>query len=201
MSQPPVKRSLCAHCGYPTGQCVCHLIAPVTGDVTVWVLQDKHEAKHAKNSARLFALCYDKTRIVSFAEPEQLSAFMDAVDPEQALLLFPGEQALAVESLSQAKIAAIKHLILLDGTWPKAKKMLWLEERLGCFKQGKFTHAPRSQYEIRKSPNAEALSTLEAAVYALECCGNAQISNIRDFFSDVIALQWSKQPEEHKHRS
>lgn len=201
MSQAPKKRSLCTRCHYPLGQCVCHLIQEVSGNVTVWVLQDKHEAKHAKNTARLFALCYDNTRIVSFAETEQLTAFFEEVDPTQALLLYPSEQAVELESLSQSKIADIKHLIVLDGTWPKAKKMLLVDERLSQFQQGKFACAPSSQYEIRKSPNGEALSTLEAAVYALECLGDLQISNIRHFFSDAIALQWSKQPEEHKHRS
>lgn len=201
MSQPPVKRSLCAHCRYPLGQCVCHLIEKVSGEVTVWVIQDKQEAKHAKNSARLFALCYDNTRIVSFADAEQMSAFYAALDPVSTLLLYPSEQAVALETMTPHEQALIKHLVVLDGTWPKAKKMLLVDDRLTQFKQGKFANAPSSQYEIRKSPNGEALSTLEAAVYGLERLGNLQISNIRHFFSNAIALQWSKQPEEHKHRS
>lgn len=201
MSQPLTKRSLCLHCHYPLGQCVCHLIQRMSGEVTVWVIQDKQEAKHAKNTARLFALCYENTRIVNFALAEQMTAFYAAVDPMKALLLYPSEQAVELEKLSQSEQVDIKHLIVLDGTWPKAKKMLLVDERLIKFRHGKFAHAPCSQYEIRKSPNAEALSTLEAAVYALECLGDLQISNIRHFFSDAIALQWSKQPEEHKHRS
>lgn len=201
MSQAPNKRSLCAHCRYPKGQCVCHLIQRVSGNITVWVIQDKHEAKHAKNSARLFALCYDNTRIVNFSEDEQMAEFFGSVMPSEALLLYPSEQAVELEMLEQSDIATIKHLILLDGTWPKAKKMLLVDDRLTQFRQGKFAHAPSSQYEIRKSPNTEALATLEAAVYALECFGDLNISKVRHFFSDAIALQWSKQPEEHKHRS
>lgn len=200
MSQS-TKRLHCAHCHYPLGQCVCHLIQKVTGDVVVWVIQDKHEAKHAKNSARLFALCYANTRIVNFSDAEQMSFFFSMVNLDNTLLLYPSEQAVALEALQQPGASAIKHLVLLDGTWPKAKKMLLVDERLTQFRVGKFAHAPSSHYEIRKSPNSEALSTLEAAVYALECLGDLQIFKIRHFFSSAIALQWSKQPEEHKHRS
>lgn len=201
MTENLTKRATCSHCHYPLGQCVCHLISAIDGDITVWVIQDKLEAKHAKNTARLFALCYPNTRVVRFSCAEEMSLFLQQVSVSNSLLLYPGNHSSNMESLTNSEKQAVEHLILLDGTWPKAKKMLWVEPELAKFHQVQFSSPPTSQYDIRKSPHGAALSTFEAAVYGLECLGMLQISKLRNFFSAAIALQWSKQPQEHKHRS
>ncbi|SBT18053.1 DTW domain protein [Marinomonas gallaica] len=201
MTSPSSKRVTCLHCGYPLGQCVCHLIVSLEGDMTVWVIQDKHEAKHAKNTARLLALCYLKTVIVSFEDAEEMSNFFQSVDADNSLLLYPSGCSEGLETIEQSDKAKVKHLILLDGTWPKAKRMMLLESMLLRYRQVHFLTPPVSKYDIRKSPNNLALSTFEAAAYGLECLGMLQISKLRHFFSAAIALQWSQQPQEHKQRS
>lgn len=201
MSPNSVKRAHCVICGYPASHCICHLIQPVAGDVQVWILQDKQEAKHAKNTARLFSLCYPNTRIINVEDREQLISFYETVNTAQALLLYPSAQANTMETLEPNHKADIRHLVLLDGTWRKAKKMLLSESKLAMYQQVCFADAPVSKYDIRKSPSREALSTLEAAVYALECLGNNQVAVIQECFVGVLALQWAQQPIEHKHIS
>ncbi|MBM6550452.1 DTW domain-containing protein [Marinomonas ostreistagni] len=200
MSDLVGKRPICSACQYPAKQCICHLITPMDGRTQVWILQDKHEAKHAKNSARLFALNYTSTHIVPFTDDQALAHCLASCRPEETLLLFPEEEATPVERLSEDKKRCIKHVILLDGTWPKAKKMRLLEPRLNAYQSVSFASPPESVYEIRKSPNATALATLEAASYFLECVEDLQFSVIRHTFADIIALQWSQQPVAHKHK-
>ncbi|WP_418903728.1 tRNA-uridine aminocarboxypropyltransferase [Marinomonas ostreistagni] len=191
---------MCPRCDYPEKQCVCRLIPLVEGDITVWILQDKTEAKHAKNSARLFRLCYAKTHIVSFSDNDALTSFFRKVRGDNTVLLYPSDVSEPIETCDTDKIGSISNIVLLDGTWPKAKKMYLVEPRLQTLKTVNFQSPPRSHYEIRKSPNANALSTLEAAAYGLECLGNLRMSSVRHFFHEVIKMQWSQQPDSHKHR-
>lgn len=200
MSEPLGGRPMCDACRYPIKQCICHLLKTQDGRIQVWILQDKHEAKHAKNSARLLALCYSSTHVVSFTDAEALAHCFAACQPEDSLLLYPDDGATPVEVLSEDEKRSIKHVILLDGTWPKAKKMRLLEPRLNAYRCVSFAAPPKSVYEIRKSPNDTALATLEAASYFLECVEHLQFSIIRHTFADIITLQWSQQPVAHKHK-
>ena len=195
------KRVVCQRCHYPERQCICHLVVSISDDTTVWIIQDKLESKHAKNSTRLFKLCYANTNVIAFSDLSAMQCFYEQVDVDAAVLLYPSDTATAIETLDEDKAKQIKHVILLDGTWPKAKKMFLTDNRLKRFTTVNFATPPVSYYEIRKSPNAKALSTLEAAAYCLEALGSLQMYKVRNFFSEVIELQWQLQPDSHKHRT
>lgn len=193
------KRRLCSTCQYPLRTCICHLCVRLNGRIQVWIVQDKHEAKHAKNTARLMALCYQSTHIIAAHDEVALQNCLRRCDPAHTVLLYPDTKAVSAEQLTGTQRATIENVILLDGTWPKAKKLLFKEPKLARYTKVSFATPPPSQYDIRKSPDAHALSTLEAASYFLECVDDEQFSRIRHAFSDMIALQWSEQPLHHKH--
>jgi DTW domain-containing protein YfiP len=83
---------------------------------------------------------------------------------ESSLLVFPGDHSL---SSGQAIQKNYKHLILLDGTWRKVARLMhlnpWLTE-LACIA---INSTNESEYQIRKSPREDGLSTIEAAVHTL----------------------------------
>lgn len=193
------KRAICNACQYPSKQCVCALLHVMDGPINVWILQDKREAKHAKNSARLFALCYRSTQVIMVTDSEAMSTCFKACSRNDTVLLYPSDEATPAESLAQTEPLRCKNVILLDGTWPKAKKMLFTEPRLALYQKVSFAQPPESFYDIRKSPNRQALATLEAASYFLECVVDLKFSVIRHTFKDIIALQWAQQPSTHKH--
>lgn len=87
-------------------------------------------------------------------------------DPKNEFaLLYPGDEAKVLDNNSPQK--DLTHLILIDGTWRKAKKIFMLSKNLQTLPSFKLAPSEISDYRIRKSPSENALSTLEATVEAL----------------------------------
>ena len=59
-------------------------------------------------------------------------------------------------------------LVVPDGTWRKARKLLYLNPLLAALPRVCLPAGLESRYRLRKAPMAGALSTLEAIVVALE---------------------------------
>lgn len=77
---------------------------------------------------------------------------------------FPGEQATLVGS--QAPERPLR-LIVPDGTWRKASKILHCNPFLAALPRVTLPPGLQSRYRLRRAPMAGALSTLEAIVGAL----------------------------------
>jgi DTW domain-containing protein YfiP len=87
-------------------------------------------------------------------------------DPSnECALLYPGESAVTLDSNFKAR--ELTHIILIDGTWRKAKKIFMLSKNLQTLPLLKLSPAEKTDYRIRKAPSENSLSTLEAAVMAL----------------------------------
>ena len=97
---------------------------------------------------------------------------------KRCLLIFPGENPL---SAAQAQQRQFSQILLLDGSWRKVRRLLhlnpWLTE-LPCLA---ITPSAPSQYRIRKSPRSDGLSTVEAAVAALNALDH------RSNYTDILA--------------
>ena len=152
------------------------------------ILQDPSEAKHALSSAPLLEKSIRGAQLIT-GEHFKASEILGPHWQDNSVLVFPGAQAINAQ---QAKLEPIKHLIFLDGTWRKVTRMLhanaWLTE-LPCIAID-VQHG--SQYKIRKSPRADGLATIEAAVYLLNALHQEQdFSPILKAFEKMIALQIS----------
>ena len=84
------------------------------------------------------------------------------------MLLYPNEDAIELDVANNSEnIQPLTHLIVVDGTWNKAFKILQLTPLLQQFKTVSFRHIPTNRYAIRKAPRADSLSTLEAVAHSL----------------------------------
>lgn len=180
------KRSYCANCSRPTKTCLCSEIVNLACNYQLVILQDPSEAKHALSSAPILEKSIQDAQLTvgEIFHPEELLA---SDWSSNSLLVFPGEQAITAE---QASVKTFKYLILLDGTWRKVARMLhantWLQQ-LPCIA---IDAKNASQYRIRKSPRADGLSTIEAAVDVLNKLHPEQdFSPILKAFDKMIALQ------------
>lgn len=177
------QRPVCAQCLRPQPACICRWITPVAPAVEVLILQHPPEAANAKNTARLLHLCLPHSRLVIgeiFAEPELqalLHAPFDSADdtPRQPVLLYPdtpdsGAVGIAAPPPLDPALRDAPgklRLVVLDGTWRKSRKMLYLNPPLQRLPRLALTAAPASRYLIRKAHGAHQLSTFEAACHAL----------------------------------
>lgn len=180
-----MPRPHCARCQRPQGHCLCPLIPALASRTAVLILQHPSEAGHALNTARLAALGLLNAQLrVGEAFDEELR--MD--DGVESYLLFPGEQALSLAELAERPEP--RRLIVPDGTWRKARKLLHLNPRLASLPRVALPEGGTSRYRLRKAPMPGALSTIEAIVVALNSLeGDARFDALLRPFEALIDAQ------------
>jgi DTW domain-containing protein YfiP len=196
MTQPLItKRIACPTCQRPQRTCICQWIVPTEHLAEVLILQHPMEVNHAKGSARLLHLSLPHSRIVVaevFSE-QALEALLYAPFGQQLfrqpVLLYPdtlenkGAGISAPPSFNSDLLhdPAQLRLVVLDGTWRKSRKMLFLNPLLQRLPRLPLRNTPTSQYRIRKAHRQDQLSTLEATCYAL-----MQLENEREKYQPLI---------------
>lgn len=163
------KRVLCDNCQYPIKTCLCEFLTPVTHQTQLVVLQHPSEVNQAKNTVRLLSKLSDNLKIFigeNEQDFEQVKALLQN-EEAQTLVLFPSDQAKPLASPNKHSDPPTQ-LILIDGTWKKAKKIIALNPWLMSFPQVKLADNTTSAYGIRQTKVSGGLSTIEAAALALK---------------------------------
>jgi len=183
------RRQKCATCLRPAATCICHWAAPVASAADVLILQHPMEEENAKGSARLLHLCLPGSRIETGEQfdAEALRVMLGA-GARQPVLLYPdtpGDRSLGIAPpppISAGLVPAETRLVVLDATWRKSRKMLYLNPALQALPRLPLRDTPPSHYLIRKAHAPDQLSTLEATCYAL-----AQMEDDAHRYDSVIA--------------
>ncbi|OIS98686.1 PREDICTED: uncharacterized protein LOC109232210 [Nicotiana attenuata] len=122
------------------------------------------------------------------SEYQELEEFEVAV-PLGSVLLFPSENSIGVEDID----FEVKNLIVLDGTWAKAKRMYNENPWLKVLPHVKLDVEKLSLYsEVRHQPKAGYLSTIESIVYALKAVGEEDsegLDHLLDVFESMVGDQ------------
>jgi DTW domain-containing protein YfiP len=195
------RRAACAACLRAHSACICGWITPVASRAALLVLQHPLEVGNAKNSARLLHLCVAGSRL-AVGEAFDANA-LDALLHEGGrvpVLLYPDTPgatapAPALDAALLTQPDALR-LVVLDGTWRKSRKMLYLNPALQCLPRLALGNVPASAYRIRKAHAPHQLSTLEAAAYALAQieANAAAYAPLLDAFDGFVAQQASYVP-------
>lgn len=176
-----MSRPRCARCMRPEVHCLCSLIPALVSRTSVLILQHPSEAGHALNTARLAALGLISAQL-RIGEVFDDLPIDDGVD---SYLLFPGDGALSLSEL-RGRAEPVR-LIVPDGTWRKARKLLHLNPGLAALPRVELPAGHVSRYRLRKAPSPGALSTLEAIVVALnELEGGARFDALLRPFEALI---------------
>lgn len=197
-----MARAVCQSCHYPIGNCVCEFLTPVSHHTHVIVLQHPSEVKNAKNTVRLLKLISDNVSII-IGESEQ-----DFADIQQQVManvsdyavLFPGENALCLDQSETKRALTFNNLIVVDGTWKKAKKMLMLNPWLNDITQVSFANELSSNYQIRSTSVTGGLSTIEAVAFSLNKVENCATSPFIQALNGLKHSFTKRMPEQIKAR-
>jgi DTW domain-containing protein YfiP len=160
-----MRRLRCDRCCRPVSLCLCAHVAPVQSRTHVLVLQHPEEAKHALNTARLAVLGLPNSELWGGEYFPDLPGRIRQAS--KVLLLFPGEGSTEPMPSSECDAGGTSLLIVPDGTWRKARKILHLNPVLQALPRLTLHEGEPSRYRIRKAPNAAAVSTAEAITRAL----------------------------------
>ncbi len=160
----PIPRQRCENCTRPLAHCLCDLIPSVSSRTRVLVLQHPDEAKHALNTARLVALGLQNAELLVAETIENLESYIQQ-SGYRACVLFPGNEAQVLSAHQDHQQPLL--LIVPDGTWRKARKILHCNPLLAALPRVTLPSGLSSRYRLRKAPNEQALATVEAVAYAL----------------------------------
>ncbi|QIB51583.1 MULTISPECIES: tRNA-uridine aminocarboxypropyltransferase [Pseudomonas] len=196
------RRPWCRACERPASHCLCSLIPDLDSNTHLLVIQHPSEQRHPLNTARLLVRGLKNARLLI---AEQLSGqsdwYQQLQDPAwRTELLFPGaESALLLAASADTRP---HRLVLLDGTWRKARKILHVNPVLQHLPRVALPVGLHSRYRVRKAPMEGALSTVEAAVAALNIIEpDTDFSALLTPFEALIDGQIKAMGEERFHRN
>jgi len=162
-----MSRVYCEGCERPPLVCICPQLVSHRPRTPVVVLQHPRERDNAIGTAWMVERSLGAQRIVG-VELENDPAFVAAIsDPNApAILLSPGESAI---DLATDPPKGPVTLVVVDGTWSQAKKLLRVNPTLARLPRYAFQPSRPSNYRIRREPAEHCVSTIEATVEALGC--------------------------------
>lgn len=122
--------------------------------------------KEKVGTGRMAHLILENSEIIvdiGFDENPRFKKLLE--DPEyETFVLYPGEQAINLSNeTSQINFSpSKKQFIVIDGTWPCAKKMMKLSTSLHHLPRVSFTSTRLSEFKVKHQPLPGCLSTIES---------------------------------------
>lgn len=159
-------RAVCARCRRPASVCWCAHVTPIDTATRVVILQHPRERDVPIGTARMASSCLTRSEIHVGVKWEGSTALARALsDPERPpVLLYPGDGAIDV---TRDPPRGPVTLVVIDGTWWQAKKVVRENPALAKLPRYAFTPSAPSEYRIRREPKAEYVSTIEALALVL----------------------------------
>ncbi|CAM3132089.1 tRNA-uridine aminocarboxypropyltransferase [Vibrio rarus] len=188
----------CERCGRAKKACLCQWIQPVTSTTEVVILQHPSEVNQAKGTAKIVELTITPCQVFvgeNFSEHARINQWLNEPDTVN-LLLFPSQNSsqLHAQYLTGKGHNKVR-LFLIDGTWKKAFKIYQLSQNLQQLTQVHLAPDLQGRYTIRKAPKDNALSTVEAAYFALTQLGACDATPLISAFDHMVEFQISQLPE------
>ncbi len=166
-------RVICSRCTRPEIACVCHGLpeVPLSTNVSILVIQTAAEAKCKIGTAWLLPHVLTNCTI----HPARGHSIALAT-LTNCVLLFPGVNSVPITTYEKKQ--DVKTVVIIDGTWQSALRMLTSSSLLGTLPQVYIPPSPTPTtplFRIRRPPTdvPGAVSTAEACAFALETLDSA----------------------------
>lgn len=183
-------RPSCRDCGRPiAGACFCDRITQLPTRTRILLLQHPRERHMAIGTARMAHLALPGSRLrvgLDFADDPDVRAALEG--SSATYVLFPGPGTLPVEDLPRDLPIS---LIVLDGTWWQARKLLRLNPAIAGLPRVAFRPRKPSDYLIRREPADFCVSTVEALAEVLRVLEpeGARFERLLDPFHAMVERQ------------
>jgi len=156
-------------------------------------MHPKEAYRQKTGTGRLAALSLVDAEIIigiDFTHNQRLNELISGTGAGQnffPVVLYPAKDAYFTDTPSFKKDIGSKKLmvIVVDATWFFALRMVKLSTNLHPLPKLSFTNAYRSQFQFKRQPAPECLSTIESCYYLLEELKSVGIANKK---ADVSGL-------------
>ncbi len=174
-------RPTCLRCRRPEAFCWCRLIEPVDTRTRLVFLQHLRESRVRIGTARMAHLALPNS------EFHVGLSFPFTPGPRTAVL-FPGDDALPPSHLAEGDPWT---LIVVDGTWSQARKLVERDPILRALPRIGFEPERPGNYRIRREPSASCLATVEAVAQVLGRVEGAprRFDSMIEAFTHMVDLQ------------
>jgi DTW domain-containing protein len=201
MDSVTLKMNLCLTCRRRLATCLCPHIRSFETDSRFLILMHPKEFKKEKiGTGRFTHLILKNSKIIVDVGFDQNDEFQKCLLDEsyESFVLYPGEEAINLsgsdlrEKLGRKK----KQFIVIDGTWPCAKKMMKLSTCLHQIPRVSFKVARTSEFSIKHQPHPACLSTVESIHQVLLDLNRAGVEhtegkedNLMQVFRETVRMQ------------
>jgi DTW domain-containing protein len=175
-----VQASSCDTCHRPSVACVCDRIVSHATQRRVLILQHPQEQDAVLGSAQILVASLPKAKLVVGLSWRNFAHALgeEGVDPRRWAVLFPDRESEGDQVTSRGGAtlspSALEGIVVLDGTWSKAKTLWWRNPWLTKLSRLTLKPAKPSIYgSLRAEPRREYVSTLESVAAALTLCGES----------------------------
>jgi DTW domain-containing protein len=176
-----VNQPACEVCRRPRVVCVCDRVVSFPTQRRVLILQHPREQDALLGSAQIVQACLPNAQLVIGLSWRNLGHALgeESVDPRKWAVLFPDREAEGNQVTTKRgellNPKSLEGIIVLDGTWSKAKSLWWRNPWLNKLNRMSLEPKQPSIYgRLRAEPRREYVSTLESVGAALTTCGESE---------------------------
>ena len=166
----------CWRCRQIAPLCVCQLLQTFDHPTRLALVLHRGEAFKPTNTGHLATRCLRGSQrlITGQGAPLQLIA-------GRAAVLFPSDDAVELSPTTAPEV-----LVVPDGTWPQAKRLVKRDPLLQGLPRVKLPNAIAVGHRLRRNPRPDGLMTLEAIAVAYGAMGAPEIERtLLDLFRVV----------------
>jgi DTW domain-containing protein YfiP len=160
-----VPRAVCYRCHKPQITCICSSLPRVENRTPVLVLQHPRERLHPIGTARFASLGLANARVEVAWNAGTRETERPAWIPADAALLYPSPDARDLRELPAHERP--RALVVLDGTWHTVRTLYREKRWLQDMPHFRFLPTAPGRYRLRREPQHDYVSTIEAIVEAL----------------------------------
>lgn len=183
----------CEGCRLAATHCLCAMRPDVATNAGVCLIMADIEMLKPSNTGWLIADVVKDTFAFGWARTEVDPALLALLnDPQwQPYIVFPGEFVAPeriVSELLPADTASNKRplFVLLDATWPEARKMFRKSPYLDRFPILSLAPSQISRYRLRRSKRDDHFCTSEVGALCLELAGESHAAQTLEAYLDVF---------------
>jgi DTW domain-containing protein YfiP len=170
----------CGTCRRPRVACVCDRIVSYPTHRRILILQHPQEQDALLGSAQILVASLPRVQLVVGLSWKNLAHALgeEDVDPRRWAVLFPDRESPGDQVAGRGGAilppSAMEGIVVLDGTWSKAKTLWWRNPWLNKLNRMTLRPSKPSIYgRLRAEPQREYVSTLESVAAALTLCGES----------------------------
>ncbi|MFZ6720215.1 tRNA-uridine aminocarboxypropyltransferase [Undibacterium sp. Ji49W] len=207
------KGERCSGCRLILSHCLCALRPIVPSRAAICLLMAEHEALKPSNTGWLIADVVPDTMAFAWARTEVNPALLAVLaDPQwQPYVVFPGEfvapervitdllPADAPQTSAPTSAGNKRPLfILLDATWPEARKIFKKSPYLNQFPVLSLLPEQLSRYRLRRSRRDDHLCTSEVAALCLALAGDTAAAQALEMYLDLFTDHYLRAKQQLK---